>query len=86
MMYNVKQLLKNLKGHIVFLQLDATATTFSLLTSQRLLFEGGVYFFGKPTDINDGLEKKVHISDGATTVRHCQQFVQQPVSPTGSAV
>ena len=27
---------------------------FSLLVIVRLLFEGGVYFFGKPADINDG--------------------------------
>ena len=85
MMYNFKQLLKKLKGHIVFLQLDATATSFSLLSFQWLLFEGGIYFFGKPTDINNGL-KKVHISNTATTVRRCQQFVQRSVSPTGSAV
>ena len=27
----------------------------------RLLFEGGVYFFGKPADINDGLIRYVRV-------------------------
>ena len=39
----------------VFLQSDTAATIFFLLlTFVWLLFKGGVYFFGKPTDINDG--------------------------------
>ena len=38
----------------VFLQSDATATVFLLLDFVRLLFEGGVYFFRKFADINNG--------------------------------
>ena len=44
----------------VFLQSDTVITiflwcTFGAATIQGwLLFEGGVYFFGKPADINDG--------------------------------
>ena len=37
----------------VFRQSNATATIFlSLHISMRLLFEGSVYFFGKPADID----------------------------------
>jgi len=34
----------------------------SLLFFVRLLFEGGVYFFGKPTDINDGWIRYVRVA------------------------
>ena len=37
----------------VFLRSDAMATIFLLHLSVQLLFEGSVYFFGKPADIND---------------------------------
>ena len=40
---------------------------FSLHVLVRLPFEGGVYFFGKPTDINDGW-----MNNTVTTVRRCQ--------------
>ena len=38
----------------VFLRSDAAANFFSLLAFVRLLFEGGDYFFRKPTYINNG--------------------------------
>ena len=37
----------------VFLRSDAAADFFSLLAFVRLLFEGSVYFFRKPTYINN---------------------------------
>ena len=37
----------------VFLRSDAMATIFLLHLSVWLLFEGSVYFFVKPADIND---------------------------------
>ena len=40
-------------------------------------------FLGKPTDINDGWIRYICTSNAATTVRHCQQFVQ-PLSPAVS--
>ena len=40
--------------HTVFLRSDATATSYFAYHFVRLLFEGSVYLFGKPGDINDG--------------------------------
>ena len=40
--------------HTVFLRSDAAATSYFAAHFVRLLFEGSVYFFGKPGDINDG--------------------------------
>ena len=40
--------------HTVFLQSDAAATICFTAHFVWLLFEGGIYFFGKPGDINDG--------------------------------
>ena len=37
----------------VFLRSDAMATIFLLHLSVQLLFEGSVYLFGKPADINN---------------------------------
>ena len=37
-----------------FLRPDTAATIFLLHVSVRLLFKGGIYFFDKPADINDG--------------------------------
>ena len=36
---------------------------FSLHVSVRLLFKGGVYFFGKPSDINTGWIRNVRAID-----------------------
>ena len=50
----------NTVGTTVFLQSDATATIFFAARfcvasiQGRPLFEGGIYFLGKPIDINDG--------------------------------
>ena len=41
----------------VFLRSDAVATKFSLHVLVQLPFKGGVYFSGKPADINDALDK-----------------------------
>ena len=38
------------------------ATIYFTASVVRLLFEGGVYFFGKPEDINDSLDK-AHTSE-----------------------
>ena len=40
--------------HTVFLRSDATATIYFAARFVQLLFEGGIYFFGKPGDINNG--------------------------------
>ena len=45
----------------VFLQSDATATIYFTTCFMQLLFEGGVYFFGKPRDINDGWIRYVRV-------------------------
>ena len=45
------------------------------------IFGGGIYFFGKPGDINDELDK-VHTSDAVTTVRHGHKL--QLLSPAVS--
>ena len=42
--------LRNL--HTIFLQSDAAATIYFAAHFVQLLFKGGVYFFGKPGDIN----------------------------------
>ena len=42
------------KRYTVFLRSDATATMYFAACFVRLLIEGGIYFFGKPGDINDG--------------------------------
>ena len=61
-----------------FFDTDVAATVsflliFSLLVQfVRLLFEGDIYFFGKPTDINDGWIR-LCTSDTATTVRRREQ-------------
>ena len=55
----------------VFLRSDSVATKFSMHVLVQLLFEGGVYFSGKPADINDELDQ-VHTSETVTNVRHCQ--------------
>jgi len=39
----------------VFLQSDAVAITLFATCFVRLLYEGGIYFFGNPTDINNSL-------------------------------
>ena len=41
----------------VFLRSDAAATIYFTARFVRLLFEGSVYFYGKPGDINDGRYK-----------------------------
>ena len=38
----------------VFLRSDTVATIYFAARFVRLLFEGGIYFFGKPGDIHDG--------------------------------
>ena len=43
----------------VFLRLDVMATIFLLHLFVRLLFEGSVYFFGKPADINNSWIKYI---------------------------
>ena len=48
--------------YIVFLRSDTVATIYFTASVVRLLFEGGVYFFGKPGDINDSLDK-AHTSE-----------------------
>ena len=45
----------------VFLRSDAAATIYFAARSVRLLFEGGVYFFGKPRDLNDGWIRYVQV-------------------------
>ena len=46
---------------------------FSLHVLVQLLFEGGVYFFGKPADFKDGwIRYVVRMSDTVMTVRPCQ--------------
>ena len=45
----------------VFLQSDAAATIYFAARFMRLLFEGGVYSFGKPGDINDGWIRYVQV-------------------------
>ena len=45
----------------VFLQSEAAATIHFAARFVRLLFEGGVYFFGKPGDINDGWIRYVRV-------------------------
>ena len=55
----------------VFLRSDAAATIYFAGRFVRLLFEGGVYFFGKPGDINDGLDK-VRTGETVTVARRCQ--------------
>ena len=48
--------------HSVFLQPDTVATIlFLLLILVRVLFEDGIYFLGKPADINDGLIRYVRV-------------------------
>ena len=54
--------------HTVFLRSDAVATIFFCC----LLFEGGVYFFGKPPDIYIRRLDKVHTSEMVTIARRCQ--------------
>ena len=39
----------------VFIQTDTVATIYFTVHFVKLLFEGSVYFFGKPIDINNGL-------------------------------
>ena len=48
----------------------------------RLLFEGGVYFFGKPVDINEKLDK-VCTSETVTVARRCQYYAE-PLTPAVS--
>ena len=55
----------------VFLRSGTTATVYSLFVFVRLLFEGGVYFFGKPAYINKWLGR-VRTSKTVTVARHCQ--------------
>ena len=43
-----------LDSHIVFLRSDTAATIYFAAHFVWLLFEGGVYFLGKPGDVNDG--------------------------------
>ena len=38
----------------VFLRSDTVATIYFTAGFVQLLFEGGIYFFGKPGDIHDG--------------------------------
>ena len=45
----------------VFLRSDAAATIYFAAHFVRLLFEGGVYFFGKPQDINDGWIRYIRV-------------------------
>ena len=45
----------------VFLQSNAVATIYSAAGFVWLLFEGGVYFFGKSGDINDGWIRYVRV-------------------------
>ena len=68
------------KECIAFLRSDAAATIFSFLplVFLWLLFEGGVYLFWKPANINGGWIRCT--SDTAMTVRLCQYFAQ-PLSP-----
>ena len=40
--------------YTIFLRSDAAATIYFASCFVRLLFEGGIYFFRKPGDINDG--------------------------------
>ena len=47
--------------YTVFLQSDAAATIYFTARFVRLLFEGGVYFFGKPGDINNGWIRYVRV-------------------------
>jgi len=47
-------LLQSTYVHTIFLRSDAMDIIFSLLVFMQLLFEGGIYFLGKPADINDG--------------------------------
>ena len=47
-------LLQSTYVHTISLRSDATDIIFSLLVFMQLLFEGGIYFLGKPADINDG--------------------------------
>ena len=42
------------KRYTMFLRSDAMATMYFAACFVQLLFEGGVYVFGKPGDINDG--------------------------------
>ena len=57
----------------VFLRSDAVDTIYfaARFVQLHVLFEGGVYFFRKPRDTNDGLDK-VHTSKTVTVARHCQ--------------
>ena len=50
------------KAHTVFLRSDAAATIIFAARFVRL-FEGSVYFFGKPGDINDGWIRYVHVRE-----------------------
>ena len=56
----------------VFLQSDAMAPFFSLFVFAWPLFEGGVYFFGKPTCRHQQWVDKVHTSKTVMIARHCQ--------------
>ena len=49
------------------------ATIYFAARFVRLLFEGGVYFFGKPGDINNSWIRHVR---AVIVARHCQQYVQ----------
>ena len=46
---------------IVFLRLDIAAMIYFAARSVWLLFEGGVYFFGKPGDINGGWIRYIRV-------------------------
>ena len=52
--------------YTVFLRSDAVATVYFTALFVRLLFEDGVYFFGKPRDIN--------------SLNFCNEF--NPLTPT----
>ena len=56
------------------------ATIYLVARFVRLLFEGGVYFFGKSGDINNSWIRHVR---AVIVARHCQQYVQ-PLSPAVS--
>ena len=48
------------------------ATIYFAARFVRLLFKGGIYFFGKPGDINYGCMDKVGTSEIVMVARHCQ--------------
>ena len=64
------------------IQLDATATIFSLLAFVQLLFKVSVYIFGKPADINDGWIRYVWVRQwrllNTVSVHTASQSCHQP--------